>query len=102
MQNLTEQFTRADRDLIIRMDEKVDKLTFDVNELKNNIVERIACLEREKGDKAAIENSHADCKKHIEGLYKRISKLETWRYYIIGIFMALMTVGEYLFRVFNK
>jgi hypothetical protein len=45
-ENIDEKYTRADRDLLIRVDTKLDSVIRTVDELKHNLVSRVENLER--------------------------------------------------------
>ena len=100
-ENLEEKFTRADRDTIIRLDEKqssllstVSRIESAVTDLKNNTVDRIAKLELDRANKTDVETlrkqaeqlslskaNHSD----IVDLGGRIDKLENYRWWVIGV-----------------
>lgn len=79
-ENLVEQFTRQDRDLIIKLDAKVDNLIDTVRDIKDNTVSRVSRLETEKANQ-----------KDFTELFNRVDLLENWQAWSKGIF-AVMTV----------
>jgi hypothetical protein len=85
---LPETFTRSDRDTIIRLDTKFDRLSQDIKELKDSVVDRVSRLEEDSADKAdlALVKQKADDlllrkanHEDIVALDIRVNTLESWK-----------------------
>ena len=113
---MEEKFTRADRDTIIRLDTKFDRLSQDIKELKDSVVDRVGKLEMDtarKADKADIETlkqkaedlvlrkaNHED----IVALAQRIDILESWKdsqkiYLQLIVSLGLLIFGLILWHI---
>jgi hypothetical protein len=107
-----EKYTRADRDLLIKVDTKLDAVIETVNDLKNNTVARIEALEKTKASENEIheivitrsakwdeftkrieclERVKIDNTQYVE-LEKRVATVEYWRSWILGIFSIIGVV----------
>ena len=93
-ENMEEKFTRQDRDTIIRLDTKFDRLSQDIKELKDSVVDRVTKLESEsanKADLAAIKQKADDLvlrkanHEDIVCLDVRVSSLEKYRSWLVGV-----------------
>ena len=91
---MEEKFTRQDRDTIIRLDTKFDRLSQDIKELKDSVVDRVTKLESEsanKADLAAIKQKADDLvlrkanHEDIVCLDVRVSSLEKYRSWLVGV-----------------
>jgi hypothetical protein len=92
---LIENFTRQDRDTIIRLDTKFDRLSQDIKELKDSVVDRISRLEIDRASKKDLDTlkeraeqlalrkvNHED----IVILCSKVETLESWKSWVIGAF----------------
>lgn len=90
---------RQDRDLLIRLDQKVDSLQGIVQELKDGTLNRLESLEREKADREEVQQVQQkinDLQKHInENVEVRTRKLEdkTSSYFITQALYTLFIAG---------
>jgi len=91
---MEEKFTRQDRDTIIRLDTKFDRLSQDIKELKDSVVDRVSKLESDsanKADLAAIKQKADDLvlrkanHEDIVCLDVRVSALEKYRSWLVGV-----------------
>jgi len=110
--NREEKYTRADRDLLIKVDTKLDAVINNVKELKDNLVHKVSCLENDKVDKKDLdkvlkerEEKWTRIDNHLEILAKdkanreeiptltgRVNALENWRWWILGMFSVMGVV----------
>lgn len=65
--------TQSDHDRLIRIDQKVSDLVTKVDEIKNNNIARINALEKDKADRAEVQELQ---KKVNEDIEKRVLFLE--------------------------
>ena len=93
-ENMEEKFTRQDRDTIIRLDTKFDRLSQDIKELKDSVVDRVSKLESDSANKAdlALVKQKADDlllrkanHEDIVCLDVRVSVLEKYRSWLVGV-----------------
>src|SRR5882672_2111193 len=70
-----------DHDLLIRIDEKVERAISDIQELKNNFATRVSVLENEKVGVPQFQELELIVKDDHE---KRLRKLERWAWIAIG------------------
>jgi hypothetical protein len=107
-----EKYTRADRDLLIKVDTKLDAVIETVNDLKNNTVARIEALEKTKASENEIHEivitrsakwdeftKRIECLERVKidntqyvDLEKRVATVEYWRSWILGIFSIIGVV----------
>lgn len=73
-------FTRENRDLLIELKTKIEALTESVNDLKKGTTERIACLERDKADRAELDALQAKVNHDIEIRVRKNENKIVWVY----------------------
>lgn len=88
-ENLVEQFTRQDRDLIIKLDAKVDNLIETVRDIKDNTVSRVTRLETEKANQ-----------KDFAELFYSVDSLEKWQSWSKGLFVAAGLVAALISYIY--
>lgn len=71
--------TEQDHDLLIQINTKLERALVDIKDLKDDTGRRVMMIE---GD--------------LSGLGKRVSALENWRWYVLGISATLIFVGQIL------
>ena len=70
----------------------------DIKDVKDNVAHRVENLEIEKIDKVTIDKLLADAEDTHKKLNQRISNLENWRWYLIGIGTIAVLVIDYVIR----
>jgi hypothetical protein len=85
----------ADHDLLIRLDQKMNTLSTDIKELKDNTAARVAALEVEKANKQELD----DLKLIANSNVKRIGKLETYQIRAAAVIGAAILVIELYARL---
>ncbi len=73
-----------DHDLLIRIDEKVEGLTKDLKEMRDNAITRIDRLESDKLDRVAFEDRRKECDTRHEDQESRLRSLEKVRWLVAG------------------
>lgn len=74
--------TEQDHDLLIQINTKLERALIDIKDLKDDIAARVHDVEED-----------------LQGLGRRVSALENWRWYIVGIASVLTVVANF---VINK
>ena len=83
---MEEKFTRADRDLLIKVDTKLNIVCDSLNELKNNYAERLMRLESNKANENEVQAIYNTRTPQWDNFNARIVNLEKWRAGIIATF----------------
>ena len=92
-ENIPEQFTRQDRDTIIRLDTKFDRLSQDIRELKDSVVDRVSKLEADRATKSDLDAIKSKAEQlalrkvnseDIVLLNTRVDSLEKWKSWMVG------------------
>lgn len=75
----------TDHDLLIKIATQVERLILDVADIKTNTVGRVEKLEINKAERCDIEK-----------VTNRITSLENWRRYVIGIATVVSIVAGFV------
>jgi len=98
--------SQKDHDVLIRLDQKVDILTKEVRDLKDNFAKRIEALEDEKISKADVMTMKRDCDATHADHEMRIRTGEAALWKFAGVAMAggtlLSLVGSQLIKALFK
>jgi hypothetical protein len=80
----------ADHDLLIRLDQKMNTLSLDIKELKDNTASRVAALELEKANQKELDAVRA----YADSNARRITKLENYYIRVAAITGAALVAVE--------
>lgn len=83
-----------DHDLLIRLDQKVDALSVDIKDLKDNVAARVSSLELQKADKHIVDAAVKDLKEIKEQIIPSIKY--RMAYWSGGIALAFALAELYL------
>ena len=89
--SLEEKFTRGDRDTIIRLDEKVNSILDGMKDLKENLIDRVTNLEKDKADNKCIPD-----------IVARVESLEGSRKYVLGAFSLATVIVALITYIYFK
>ena len=92
----------TDHDLLIRLDEKVDGLSKDIKDLKDNLASRVAHLEDEKMSKEEFLILKKQCEDTQLDHETRIRNLEYWKWLLMGSIVILSFIAPYVINYFIK
>ena len=88
---MDEQSMTKDHDLLIEINTKVEMLVKTVDSMKSDLHNRVACLERSK---AEVEE--------IKSIWKKLNSLENYKYYMIGLGTAILSLIVYVIKENEK
>jgi hypothetical protein len=75
----------ADHDLLVQIHTKMERALVDIKELKDDTGRRVSTIEDD-----------------MSGMGRRITTLENWRWYVIGITVAAVFIGGYILNYLKK
>ena len=85
---MDEQMISKDHDLLIEINTKVEMLVKTVESMKSDLHNRVACLENNKVDKEEMKS-----------IWKKLNSLENYKYYMIGMGTAILSLIVYVIKV---
>ncbi len=85
---MDEQSISKDHDLLIEINTKVEMLVKTVESMKSDLHNRVACLENNKVDKEEMKS-----------IWKKLNSLENYKYYMIGMGTAILSLIVYVIKV---
>jgi len=85
---MDEQSISKDHDLLIEIKTKVEMLVTTVENMRNDLHSRVACLENNKVDKEEMKS-----------IWKKLNSLENYKYYMIGMGTAILSLIVYVIKV---
>ena len=85
---MDEQMISKDHDLLIEIKTKVEMLVTTVENMRNDLHSRVACLENNKVDKEEMKS-----------IWKKLNSLENYKYYMIGLGTAILSLIVYVIKV---
>ena len=85
---MDEQMINKDHDILIEIKTKVEMLVTTVENMRNDLHSRVACLENNKVDKAEMKS-----------IWKKLNSLENYKYYMIGLGTAILSLIVYVIKV---
>jgi len=77
-----------DHDILIEIKTKVEMLVTTVENMRNDLHSRVACLENNKVDKEEMKS-----------IWKKLNSLENYKYYMIGLGTAILSLIVYVIKV---
>lgn len=77
-----------DHDILIEIKTKVEMLVTTVENMRNDLHSRVACLENNKVDKEEMKS-----------IWKKLNSLENYKYYMIGMGTAILSLIVYVIKV---
>lgn len=84
---MDEQMISKDHDLLIEIKTKVEMLVSTVENMRNDLHSRVACLENNKVDKEEMKS-----------IWKKLNSLENYKYYMIGLGTAILSLIVYVIK----
>lgn len=90
----------TDHDLLIRLDEKVDGLSKDIKDLKDNLASRVDHLEDEKMSKEDFDLLKVQCDKTQQDHEDRLRSLEYWKWLLAGAMIVISFIAPYIVNYF--
>ena len=85
---MDEQMINKDHDILIEIKTKVEMLVATVENMRNDLHSRVACLENNKVDKEEMKS-----------IWKKLNSLENYKYYMIGLGTAILSLIVYVIKV---
>ena len=85
---MDEQMISKDHDLLIEINTKVEMLVKTVESMKSDLHNRVACLENNKVDKEEMKS-----------IWKKLNSLENYKYYMIGLGTAILSLIVYVIKL---
>lgn len=85
---MNEEMINKDHDILIEIKTKVEMLVTTVENMRNDLHSRVACLENNKVDKEEMKS-----------IWKKINSLENYKYYMIGLGTAILSLIVYVIKV---
>ena len=85
---MDEQMINKDHDILIEIKTKVEMLVTTVENMRNDLHSRVACLENNKVDKDEMKS-----------IWKKLNSLENYKYYMIGLGTAILSLIVYVIKV---
>lgn len=77
-----------DHDILIEIKTKVEMLVTTVENMRNDLHSRVACLENNKVDKEEMKS-----------IWKKLNSLENYKYYMIGLGTAILSLIVYVIKI---
>ena len=84
---MDEQMINKDHDILIEIKTKVEMLVTTVENMRNDLHSRVACLENNKVDKEEMKS-----------IWKKLNSLENYKYYMIGLGTAILSLIVYVIK----
>jgi len=85
---MNEEMINKDHDILIEIKTKVEMLVTTVENMRNDLHSRVACLENNKVDKEEMKS-----------IWKKLNSLENYKYYMIGLGTAILSLIVYVIKV---
>ena len=85
---MNEEMINKDHDILIEIKTKVEMLVTTVENMRNDLHSRVACLENNKVDKEEMKS-----------IWKKLNSLENYKYYMIGMGTAILSLIVYVIKV---
>ena len=85
---MDEQMINKDHDILIEIKTKVEMLVTTVENMRNDLHSRVACLENNKVDKDEMKS-----------IWKKLNSLENYKYYMIGLGTAILSLIVYVIKI---
>ena len=85
---MDEEMINKDHDILIEIKTKVEMLVTTVENMRNDLHSRVACLENNKVDKEEMKS-----------IWKKLNSLENYKYYMIGLGTAILSLIVYVIKV---
>ena len=85
---MDEQMINKDHDILIEIKTKVEMLVTTVENMRNDLHSRVACLENNKVDKEEMKS-----------IWKKLNSLENYKYYMIGLGTAILSLIVYVIKI---
>ncbi len=85
---MDEEMINKDHDILIEIKTKVEMLVTTVENMRNDLHSRVACLENNKVDKEEMKS-----------IWKKLNSLENYKYYMIGMGTAILSLIVYVIKV---
>ena len=84
---MNEEMINKDHDILIEIKTKVEMLVTTVENMRNDLHSRVACLENNKVDKEEMKS-----------IWKKLNSLENYKYYMIGLGTAILSLIVYVIK----
>lgn len=85
---MNEEMINKDHDILIEIKTKVEMLVTTVENMRNDLHSRVACLENNKVDKEEMKS-----------IWKKLNSLENYKYYMIGLGTAILSLIVYVIKI---
>lgn len=85
---MNEEMISKDHDLLIEIKTKVEMLVNTVENMRNDLHSRVACLENNKAEKEELKS-----------IWKKLNSLENYKYYMIGLGTAILSLIVYVLKI---
>ena len=85
---MNEEMINKDHDILIEIKTKVEMLVTTVENMRNDLHSRVACLENNKVDKEEMKS-----------IWKKLNSLENYKYYMIGLGTAILSLIVYVIKL---
>ena len=85
---MNEEMINKDHDILIEIKTKVEMLVTTVENMRNDLHSRVACLENNKVDKDEMKS-----------IWKKLNSLENYKYYMIGLGTAILSLIVYVIKI---
>ena len=84
---MDEQMINKDHDILIEIKTKVEMLVTTVENMRNDLHSRVACLENNKVDKEEMKS-----------IWKKLNSLENYKYYMIKLGTTILSLIVYVIK----
>jgi HAMP domain-containing protein len=89
------EFNQKERELLVKIDVKLERAINDINELKNNFAARVNSLETNMITKDEVRTLVTSSDKTHDDFERRVRRLEQWGFIAIGALTIIQFILNY-------